>query len=131
VTNPPDAYVAGDAGRRGAAVAVPRSAARYALLALTIACIAALAVLKAGGSGSQVTADVLGGVLAVAFVALALIDFRLSVAVAIFELVLGGAGGHWIDYGSLSGRIFLITVVTLRAAWLTIVDWRRGLHPIL
>jgi hypothetical protein len=74
---------------------------------------------------------VLGGVLAVAFIALALIDFRLSVAVTIFELVLGGAGGHWIDYGSASGRIFLITVVTLRAAWLTIVDWRRGLHPIL
>jgi hypothetical protein len=74
---------------------------------------------------------VLGGVLAVAFIALALIDFRLSVAVTIFELVLGGAGGHWIDYGSLSGRIFLITVVTLRAGWLTIVDWRRGLHPIL
>jgi hypothetical protein len=110
---------------------MPRSAARYALLALTIACIVTLAVLKAGGSGSHVTSDVLGGVLAIAFIALALVDFRLSVAVTIFELVLGGAGGHWIDYGSLSGRIFLITVVTLRAGWLTIVDWRRGLHPIL
>ena len=117
--------------RRGAILNVPRSVARLPLLALTIACIVALAVLKATGSGSQVTSDVLGGVLAVAFVALALIDFRLSVAVTIFELVLGGAGGHWIDYGSLSGRIFLITVVTVRAAWLTIVDWRQGLHPIL
>jgi hypothetical protein len=131
VTNPPDAYVARPTARRGAALTVPRSAARYALLALTIGCIVALAVLKAGGAGSHVTSDVLGGVLAVAFIALALIDFRLSVAVTIFELVLGGAGGHWIDYGSASGRIFLITVVTLRAAWLTIVDWRRGLHPIL
>jgi hypothetical protein len=131
VTNPPDAYVARSARRRGAVLTVPRSAARYALLGLTIACIVALAVLKADGSASHVTSDVLGGVLAVAFIALALIDFRLSVAVTIFELVLGGAGGHWIDYGSLSGRIFLITVVTLRAAWLTIVDWRQGLHPVL
>jgi len=110
---------------------MPRSAARFALLVLTIGCIVALAVLKAGGDGSHLTSAVLGGVLAVAFIALALIDFRLSVAVTIFELVLGGAGGHWIDYGSLSGRIFLITIVTLRAAWLTIVDRRRGLHPIL
>ena len=54
----------------------------------------------------------LGGALAVAFVALTLIDFRASVAVTIFELVLGGAGGHWVDFGSLSGRIFLISVVT-------------------
>ena len=73
----------------------------------------------------------LGGVLAVAFVALTLIDFRASVAVTIFELVLGGAGRHRVDFGSLSGRIFLISVVTLRAAWLTMVDRRRGLHPIL
>jgi hypothetical protein len=132
VTNPPDAYVARTTrGRRGAALTVPRSAARYALLALTIGCIVTLAVLKAGGAGSHVASDVLGGVLAVAFIALALLDFRLSVAVTIFELVLGGAGGHWIDYGSVSGRIFLITVVTLRAVWLTIVDWRRGLHPVL
>jgi Carbohydrate binding domain/O-Antigen ligase len=132
VTNPPDAYVARTTtARRGAALTVSRSAARYALLALTVGCIVALAVLKAGDAGSHVTSDVLGGVLAVAFIALALLDFRLSVAVTIFELVLGGAGGHWIDYGSASGRIFLITVVTLRAAWLTIVDWRRGLHPIL
>jgi len=98
---------------------------------LTSGCIVALAVLKAAGAGSHVTSDLLGGVLAVGFIALALIDFRLSVAVTIFELVLGGAGGHWLDYGPVSGRIFLISVVTLRAAWLTIVDSRRGLHPVL
>jgi hypothetical protein len=130
VANTPDAYAAPTA-RRARSLDVPRSAARFALLALTGGCIVALAVLKAGGAGSHVTSDLLGGVLAVAFIALALIDFRLSVAVTIFELVLGGAGGHWIDYGPLSGRIFLISVVTLRAAWLTIVDWRRGLHPVL
>src|SRR3954452_8542955 len=130
VTNPPDAYVARPTARRAQALSMPRSAARFALLVLTIGCIVALAVLKAGGDGSHLTSAVLGGVLAVAFIALALIDFRLSVAVTIFELVLGGAGGHWIDYGSLSGRIFLITVVTLRAAWLTIGDSRQGL-PVL
>lgn len=110
---------------------VAHAPARRGLLALTIGCIVALAALKAGGAGSHLVTDALGGVLAVAFVALTLIDFRASVAVTIFELVLGGAGGHWIDYGALSGRIFLITVVTLRAAWLTIADRRRGLHPIL
>ena len=110
---------------------VSHTLARRGLLALTIGCIVALAALTAGHSGSHLATDALGGVLAVAFIALTLIDFRASVAVTIFELVLGGAGGHWIDYGSLSGRIFLITVVTLRAAWLTIADRRRSLHPIL
>ena len=104
---------------------------RHLVLAATIVCILALAALKAGGTGSQLTTHLLGGALAVAFVVLTLIDFRASVAVTIFELVLGGAGGHWVDFGSLSGRIFLISVVTLRAAWLTIVDRRHGLHPIL
>jgi hypothetical protein len=131
VANSPDAYAAQSTARRARSLDVPRSAARFALLALTSGCIVALAVLKAGGAGSHVTSDLLGGVLAVAFIALALLDFRLSVAVTIFELVLGGAGGHWIDYGPVSGRIFLISVVTLRAGWLTIVDWRRGLHPVL
>jgi hypothetical protein len=130
VANTPDAYAAPTA-RRARSLGVPRSAARFALLALTSGCIVALAVLKAGGDGSHVTSDLLGGVLAVAFIALALIDFRLSVAVTIFELVLGGAGGHWLDYGPFSGRLFLIAVVTLRAAWLMVVDWRRGLHPLL
>ena len=125
----PDGYSARPDGNRR--VNVSETLARRGLLALTIACIVALAALKASGAGSHTVTDALGGVLAVAFIALTLVDFRASVAVTIFELVLGGAGGHWIDYGSLSGRIFLITVVTLRAAWLTIADRRRGLHPIL
>jgi hypothetical protein len=69
---------------------------------------------------------------AVAFVVLSFVDFRASVAVAIFELVLGGAGGREIDYGGgLTGRIFIDAVVTARALWLTIVDWRRGRGPLL
>ena len=131
VANAPDTYPAQSTARGARSLDVPRSAAHFTLLALTCGCIVALALLKAGGAGSHVTTDVLAGVLAVGFIALTLVDFRLSVAVTIFELALGGAGGHWVDYGSLSGRIFLITVVTLRAAWLTIVDWRQGLHPLL
>ncbi|HJU37612.1 MAG TPA: carbohydrate binding domain-containing protein [Gaiellaceae bacterium] len=131
VTDPTDAYAAQSPALRGRPFDLSRPLVRRAVTALTIGCIAALAVLKAGGVESHLASDVLGGVLVVAFIALTLVDFRASVAVTIFELVLGGAGGHWIDYGSLSGRIFLIFVVTVRAAWLTIADWRRGIHPVL
>lgn len=126
-----DGYTAGTVAFRERAVNLSRSHARHALLALTVGCILALAVLKANGSQSHTLIDAIGAVFAVAFVGLALVDFRASVAVTIFELVLGGAGGHWIDHGSLSGRIFLISVVTLRAAWLTVADWRLGRHPLL
>jgi hypothetical protein len=126
-----EGYTAGPVALRERAVNASRSHARHVVLALTVACIIGLAVLKANGSGSRLLIDAIGGVLGVAFITLALIDFRASVAVAIFELVLGGAGGHWIDHGSLSGRIFLISVVTLRAAWLTVVDWRQGRRPVL
>lgn len=131
VTGTPDTYAAQPTAIRGRAPDVSHAHGRLGVLALTVVCIVALAALKAAGAGSHVTADVLSGVLAVAFVTLTLIDFRLSVAVTVFELVLGGAGGHWIDYGPVSGRIFMISVVTLRAAWLTVADWRRGLHPLL
>ena len=126
-----EGYTADRIALRRRVLNLSRPHMRHLVLAATIACILALAALKAGGTGSQLTTHVLGAALAVAFVALTLIDFRASVAVTIFELVLGGASGHWVDFGSLSGRIFLISVVTLRAAWLTIVDRRRGLHPIL
>jgi hypothetical protein len=124
-------YAVASAALRERLANVSRPHARHIVLALTVGCIVALAVLKADGSASRGVTDAIGGILVVAFIALALIDFRASVAVTIFELVLGGAGGHWVDHGSLSGRIFLIAVVTLRAVWLTVVDWRRGLHPVL
>jgi hypothetical protein len=117
---------------RGLAMNVARSPVRHAVLALTVACIIALTFLKAGGAESHIATIALGGVLVVAFIALTLVDFRASVAVAIFELVLLGAGGRWIDYGGgLTGRIFLDAVVTLRAAWLTIVAWRLGDRRVL
>jgi len=124
-------YTVGPTALRERLAHVSRPEARHAVLALTIGCIVALAVLKADGSGSHIVSDAIGGIFAVSFVALALIDFRASVAVTIVELVLGGAGGHWFDRGSLTGRIFLIAVVTLRAAWLTVADWRRGRRPVL
>lgn len=109
-----------------------RAATRYATLALTIGCIVALTVLKASGTDSGLALDALRALFAAAFVVLTLVDFRAAVGLAIFELVLGGAGGRWIDYGGgLTGRIFMDAVVTLRAVWLTVVDWRRGRGPLL
>src|SRR3954451_18162401 len=111
---------------------ISRAATRYAVLALTIGCIVTLGVLKAAGVDSGPATDALRALFGVAFVVLTLVDFRASVAIAIFELVLGGAGGRGIDYGGgLTGRIFMDAVVTVRALWLTIVDWRRGRSPLL
>ena len=111
---------------------IPRPAARYGVLALTIGCIVALTLLKAAGVDSGIAVDALRALFAVAFVILTLVDFRASVGIAIFELVLGGTGGRWTDYGGgLTGRIFMDAVVTVRALWLTMVDWRRGRSPLL
>ena len=120
---------AGYADRRES---LSRSALRYSALALTVGCLVALTVLKAAGKDSGVAPDALRVLFAVTFVVLTVVDFRAGVAVAIFELVLGGAGGRWIDYGGgLTGRIFMDAVVTLWAVWLTIVDRRRGRGPVL
>jgi hypothetical protein len=111
---------------------ISRSATRYAVLALTLVCIVALTVLKAAGKDSGMAPDALRALFAVAFVVLTLLDFRAAVGVAIFELVLGGAGGRWIDYGGgVTGRILMDAVVTLRAVWLTIADRRRGRSLLL
>jgi hypothetical protein len=102
------------------------------VLALTIGCVVTLTVLKAAGVDSGPATDTLRVLFAVAFVVLSFVDFRASVAVAIFELVLGGAGGRGIDYGGgLTGRIFIDGVVIVRALGLTIADWRRGRSPLL
>jgi hypothetical protein len=111
---------------------ISRAATRYVVLALTIVCIGTLTALKAAGVDSGPATDALRALFGVAFVVLTFVDFRASVAIAIFELVLGGAGGRGIDYGGgLTGRIFMDAVVTARALWLTIVDWRRGRSPLL
>jgi O-Antigen ligase/Carbohydrate binding domain len=125
-------YAIDPAADRERRESISRSTARYAVLALTIACIVALTALKAAGVDSGLALDALRALFAVAFVVLTLVDFRASVGVAIFELVLGGVGGRWIDFGGgLTGRIFMDAVVTIRALWLTIVDWRRGRRRLL
>jgi hypothetical protein len=132
VTSTPTGYAVESNAPRERRASIPRPAARHAVLALTIGCIVALTLLKGSGVDSGIAVDALRAVFAVAFVVLALVDFRASVGVAIFELVLGGVGGRWVDYGGgLTGRIFMDAVVTLRALWLTIVDWRRGRSPLL
>jgi hypothetical protein len=111
---------------------ISRPAVRYTVLGLTIVCLVALTVLKGSGHDSGVAPDALRALFAVAFLALTFVDFRAAVGVAIFELVLGGAGGRWIDYGGgLTGRIFMDAVVTLRAVWLTIADRRSRRGPLL
>jgi hypothetical protein len=131
MTNTSEAYAAGPALREWV-VNMSRPHARHVLVTLTGGCMVALAALTAAGAASRMVTDGVGGVFAVAFVALALVDFRSSVGVAIFELVLGGASGHWVDYGGgLTGRIFLDGVVTLGAVGITVRDWRKGRRPLL
>lgn len=82
-----------------------------ALVALVIADICLLLFLRlAGTTGPLELAGQL--VLAVAFLALALIDLRAAVALAVLELALAGASGRWTVYpANVSGRIVLDAVV--------------------
>jgi hypothetical protein len=100
---------------------------RMSLLALSVACIFGLALLKATAANAGPLASVLKVILPFAFVGLTIVDFRASVAIVVFELVLGGAGGSWVEYGTrLSGRVLLDGVVMLRALSIVVADWRRG-----
>ncbi len=106
--------------------------ARVALFVLSAACVVGLALLKATAVDAGPLTTALKVILPVCFICLSIVDFRASVAIAVFELVLGGAGGRWVEYGStLSGRIFLDGVVVLRAASIVYADWRRGERPVL
>jgi len=130
VTRPPEAYPTRPAPRN--ASGAWRRNLRLTVFGLTIGSIVALTVLKATGADTGFAVDALRALFAVAFVVLTIVDFRASVGIAIFELVLGGAGGRWIDFGGgLTGRIFMDGVVTAGALWLTIADWRRGRSPLL
>jgi hypothetical protein len=104
------------------------SRVRALALALTLVsagCIIGLTALTANGTVSQAQ-PVLKALLVVSFVALAVVDFKASVAIAIFELVLAGTGGQWAFIrGGLSGRTFLDAVVAVRALAIIASDWRR------
>ncbi len=78
--------------------------------------------------------------LVLSFIPLAVVDFRASVAIAIIELVLAGTTGGWVYFTSkITGRIFLDSVVMIRAVTIIAGDWRRtrqlklgryGLHAL-
>ena len=107
---------------------------------LSAGCILALAVLKLSGTPSpaRVALEV---TLVLSFLCLSIVDFQAGVAIAIFELVLAGTGGHWASYPlGITGRIFLDGVITIRALAIIIGDWRQngrlrlgryGVHALL
>ena len=98
---------------------------------LSAGCVLALAVLKLSGTESPARVA-LEATLALSFVCLSIVDFRASVAIAIFELVLAGAGGHWASYPlGITGRILLEGVITVRALSIIVGDWcRNGRLPL-
>ena len=63
--------------------------------------------------------------LVLAFSALAAVDFRAAVAIAMLELAVAGSGGQWTLYpGGVHGRIVLDAIVMVRAVATLFVDWR-------
>jgi len=123
----------------------PSSHFRYAraaaliLTAVSTSCILGLVALTATGTTSSAE-DALKALLVISFIALAVVDFRAVVAIAIFELVLAGTGGQWTYItGGVSGRNFLDAVVMARALTIIASEWRRtrrlelgryGLHAL-
>lgn len=56
------------------------------------------------------------GLLLLSFATLAILDFRLAVAVALIEMTCGGASGRWTEFaGFISGRMALDAIVLARA----------------
>ena len=105
---------------------------RIGLFALSAACVVGLAVMKATALDAGPLPSLLKVILPFSFVGLSIVDFRASVAIAVFELVLCGTSGGWVEYGThLSGRVLLDGVVMLRVASIVIADWRRGERKVL
>ena len=95
------------------------------LFAVSLAAILALAGCRIADQTGPVV-GLLQVVLVAAFVALAVVDLRLAVGLAILELVCGGAGGQWTQFpGGASGRIVLVTIVTVAGAARIANSWRR------
>jgi hypothetical protein len=98
------------------------------LAAVSTSCILSLVALTATGTESSAELAI-KAILVLSFIALSIVDFRASVAVAIFELVLAGTGGQWTYIaGGVSGRIFLDAVVMIRALTIIASEWRRTRH---
>ncbi len=96
------------------------------LAATTVAAIAALTTLRiAGGPSPLVLA--LQVVLVAAFASLAMFNFQATVAIALVELAIGGASGHWTQFpGGVSGRIVIDAIVMVRALAYVAIEWRRS-----
>jgi hypothetical protein len=104
-----------DAGRRRTRL-LPRDVQLPTLVvaSATILLVMALTAIRAAGADIEVLPLQLA--LLGLFCALAALDFRVAAALAIFELVLGGAGGRWtVLPGGISGRNVFDAVVVLAA----------------
>lgn len=105
-----------------------RQVAALILATVSVSCILRLVALTAAGTESS-SSSAIKTILVLSFIALAVVDFRACVAIAIFELVLAGAGGHWTRVpGNISGRNFLDAVVAIRALTIIAGEWRRTRH---
>ena len=111
--------------------AVPRldhtrpSALALTLVGLSVACIAALAVMRItdAPAGAQVAVQL---ALVLAFAGLAAVDFPAAVAIVLVETATMGASGLWSQFpGGLSGRQVLHAIVLLRALASLLHVWRR------
>lgn len=104
-------------GLTGAAIALGT------ITVLAIGLLTALTLLESPAPGLRAAAQV---TLVVAFGALALIDLRAAVALALVELALGGASGAWTRFpGGWSGRHALDLIVMLAAIRVLYLDWQR------
>jgi hypothetical protein len=77
--------------------------------------IVALTTLRASGSPSSAAEVFFQLALVASFVTLSVLDLRLAVLAALFEFALGGAGGDWTRFGSVSGRIVIDAILVVRA----------------
>ena len=93
---------------------------------LTVAAIGALTVMTISDAPPE-PRFIAQVALALAFAALALVDFRAAVAVAVIELAVGGASGGWTRLpGGWSGRHLIDGIVMVAAAAILIKDWRQS-----
>jgi hypothetical protein len=96
-----------------------------ALAATSVGAIVGLTVLRV--TDAPWITHALGQIIfLVSFASLAIVDFRASVAIAMIELAVYGAGGHWTQFaGGPSGRIVLDGIVVVRALAILGAQWRR------
>ena len=103
----------------------PASRPALGLFAVSLAAILVLAGLRVADQ-TGLAVGLVQVVFLAATIALAVVDLRLAVGLAILELVCGGASGQWTQFpGGASGRIVLDTIVTIAAGGRIADSWRR------